>query len=165
MASSQDWNTIVFHKKPDPPAPTGKDKEKHISEALRTGSTSVVTVKKATGGTNKKPSSDPAHLRAIDDETEDFHIPKVSLSVGKKIQQARVAKGWTQKELAGKINEKAQVVNSYENGTAVPTPAVMTKLSRTLGVQLSERKKKPAAAAPKPASAAPKPAAQKPAAR
>ncbi len=34
-----------------------------------------------------------------------------------------------------------QVIQEYENGKAIPSPAVLSKLSRVLGVQLSVKKK------------------------
>ncbi len=34
-----------------------------------------------------------------------------------------------------------QVIQEYENGKAIPAPAVLSKLSRVLGVQLSVKKK------------------------
>ena len=52
------------------------------------------------------------------------------------LQQARVDKGWTQKELATKANEKPHVVNDYESGKAVPNQAIITKLERALSVKL-----------------------------
>ena len=37
------------------------------------------------------------------------------------------------------INEKPQIIQDYENGKAIPSPAVLSKLSRALGVQLSAK--------------------------
>ena len=34
-----------------------------------------------------------------------------------------------------------QIIQEYENGKAIPAPAVLSKLSRVLGVQLSVKKK------------------------
>ena len=48
----------------------------------------------------------------------------MSLSVGRLIQKGRQEKGFTQKELATKINEKPQVVNEYEAGKAIPNNQV-----------------------------------------
>jgi ribosome-binding protein aMBF1 (putative translation factor) len=42
----------------------------------------------------------------------------------------------TQKELATAINEKPQVVGEYESGKAIPNPAIISKLERSLGVKL-----------------------------
>jgi putative transcription factor len=59
------------------------------------------------------------------------------MSVSKAIQQARQAKGLTQKDLATKINEKPQVVNEYEGGKAMnPNQQILMKLERALGVKL-----------------------------
>lgn len=63
----------------------------------------------------------------------------------KQIQKARIAKGWTQSQLAQAINETPRVIQDYENGKAVPNPQVLNKMSRVLGTTLSN-KAKPAAA-------------------
>lgn len=65
----------------------------------------------------------------------------MSLDVCKIIQQARQAKGLSQKELATKINEKQQVVNEYESGKAIPNNQVMGKLERALGIKLRGKDK------------------------
>jgi len=52
------------------------------------------------------------------------------------MQQARVAKEWTQADLARQINEKQQVINEYEQGKAIPNQQVLAKLERALGVKL-----------------------------
>ena len=43
--------------------------------------------------------------------------------------------------LAQAINEKPQIVQEYESGKAIPSPAILSKLSRILGVPLSAKKK------------------------
>ena len=77
----------------------------------------------------------------------------VTLDFGRALQQARTAKGLTQKELATvsgcglfdlpmilyffaiqKINEKPQVVNEYESGKAIPNQTVISKMERALGM-------------------------------
>ena len=64
-------------------------------------------------------------------------MERVGLSVSKAIQQARQAKGFTQKDLATKINEKPTVVNEYESGRAPnPNQQILAKLERALGVKL-----------------------------
>ena len=82
----------------------------------------------------------------------------VSLDFSKVLQQARMAKGYTQKELATvclivyvcvsscgltkndphlvslqKVNEKPQVVNDYEAGRAIPNQQIISKLERAVG--------------------------------
>jgi putative transcription factor len=50
---------------------------------------------------------------------------------------ARIEKKLTQAQLGQLINEKPQVIQEYESGKAIPSPAILSKLSRVLGVQLS----------------------------
>lgn len=60
------------------------------------------------------------------------------------LQKARQAKGWTQTELAQKLNVKASVINEYESGRAIPQGQLIAQLNRTLGVVLPKiPKKKP----------------------
>uniref|UniRef100_A0A8D2MXP2 HTH cro/C1-type domain-containing protein n=1 Tax=Zonotrichia albicollis TaxID=44394 RepID=A0A8D2MXP2_ZONAL len=72
----------------------------------------------------------------LDRETEELHHDRVSLEVGKVIQQGRQSKGLTQKDLATKINEKPQVIADYESGRAIPNNQVMGKIERAIGLKL-----------------------------
>lgn len=49
-----------------------------------------------------------------------------------KLAQARQAVKWTQKDLAAKINEQVAVVQRLENGTELPSSAVLQKIKRVL---------------------------------
>ncbi len=60
---------------------------------------------------------------------------KVSKETGLTIQRARVAKQYTQKDLAG-LYTYQQIYLSYELGKSIPDPNVMQKLRRVLGVKL-----------------------------
>eukprot|EP00585_Thalassiosira_rotula_P013568 CAMPEP_0196131676 /NCGR_PEP_ID=MMETSP0910-20130528/1578_1 /TAXON_ID=49265 /ORGANISM="Thalassiosira rotula, Strain GSO102" /LENGTH=168 /DNA_ID=CAMNT_0041391163 /DNA_START=179 /DNA_END=685 /DNA_ORIENTATION=- len=77
------------------------------------------------------------------EESDDLKINKVDKNLSKAIQQARMAKKMTQKELATKINEKPQVVGEYENGKAVPNGQIISRMERILGVKLPRPGKKP----------------------
>eukprot|EP00300_Choanocystis_sp_HF-7_P036479 c5232_g1_i1.p2 GENE.c5232_g1_i1~~c5232_g1_i1.p2 ORF type:complete len:159 (-),score=40.58 c5232_g1_i1:141-566(-) len=131
-----DWRPVVLSKR-------GVKSKADMAAAERTGA--VVAVRK--GGSNTTATG--ADVRKVD-EAEDAHaIARVDVSIARKIQQARAAKGLTQKQLATSINEKANVVNDYESGRAVPNATILGKLERALGVQLrgGAKKKKKAAAA------------------
>ena len=67
---------------------------------------------------------------------------KVTLELRKSIQKARMDKGWKQKELAQKICVTSKVIQQYESGKAIPNGQILNKLSRVLGVRLSNKKKK-----------------------
>ncbi|PRP86943.1 putative transcription factor Mbf1 [Planoprotostelium fungivorum] len=127
------WDPVVIGKKTDKP----KTNEEALRAAAQQG-VAIETVKKYNAGTNK--AGGPANAAKLENETEELHVTRVSLSVSQKLQQARVAKGWTQKELATKINEKPQVVNEYESGKAIPSQQIMNKLERALGAKIRGKK-------------------------
>jgi len=74
--------------------------------------------------------------KKLDEATEAGTIATVDKSLSQAIIQARQTKKWTQKDLAAKIQEKPQVVASYEQGKAIPNPQIISKMERILGVKL-----------------------------
>jgi putative transcription factor len=88
----------------------------------------------------------------LDRETEELKHKKVSSSVGKTIAAGRTAKGWTMKEFATQCNEKPNVIQSYEQGKAVPDNAILGKMERKLGVKLRGKNIGDPLSAPKPAA-------------
>lgn len=75
--------------------------------------------------------------KKMDDETENVKHEQVGLSLGKKIQNARMAVGFkSQKDLAQAINVKSDVIMAYESGKAIPDNIIMQKLRRVLKTKL-----------------------------
>merc|ERR1712186_261133 len=107
---------------------------------MRRGGADIETRQKFSAGTNKKQATSKNTMK-LDQETEELHHNTVSLSVGRLIQKGRQDKQLTQKELATKINEKAQVINEYENGKAIPNNQVMGKIERAIGIKLRGKDK------------------------
>ena len=71
---------------------------------------------------------------------EDEEIPKqtfVGKDIGLKISQARLAKGYKQKDVAKYMNMDATLYQKYENGTAPRNGQILNKLGRYLGVKLT----------------------------
>ena len=63
--------------------------------------------------------------------------PVASMSyVGSRVRSFRIAKKMTQAQLAKTINELPKVVQSYENGKAIPNNQILGKIERALGVKL-----------------------------
>lgn len=62
---------------------------------------------------------------------------RIPTELKKRIMNARLEKKLTQAQLGQLINEKPQIIQEYESGKAIPSPAILSKLSRVLGVQLS----------------------------
>ena len=86
----------------------------------------------------KPPAPKPCHTPPKD-KVEEGPPKQASLELRKQIQNARVAKGMSQSQLAQLINEKPIVVQAYESGKVVPDCKVLQKLRKGLGVKLSSR--------------------------
>ncbi|XP_059485755.1 endothelial differentiation-related factor 1 [Neocloeon triangulifer] len=108
--------------------------EQAVNAARRQGA-SVDTTQKWGAATNKQHQT-TKNTAKLDRETEELKHEKISMDIGKLIQQGRLSKGWSQKELATKINEKPQVINDYEAGRAIPNQAILGKIERTIGLKL-----------------------------
>ncbi|XP_024617872.1 endothelial differentiation-related factor 1 [Neophocaena asiaeorientalis asiaeorientalis] len=119
------------------PAFAGECTREAILAAQRRGE-DVETSKKWAAGQNKQHSI-TKNTAKLDRETEELHHDRVTLEVGKVIQQGRQGKGLTQKDLATKINEKPQVIADYESGRAIPNNQVLGKIERAIGLKLRGR--------------------------
>ncbi|XP_062361755.1 endothelial differentiation-related factor 1 isoform X2 [Cinclus cinclus] len=114
MAES-DWDTVTVLRKKGPSAAQAKSKQA-ILAAQRRGE-DVETSKKWAAGQNKQHFI-TKNTAKLDRETEELHHDRVSLEVGKK------------------INEKPQVIADYESGRAIPNNQVMGKIERAIGLKL-----------------------------
>ena len=121
---------MVFHKKKGAKA---KSTDHAVANAHRSGG-GVSSSKKYNAGSNSQGAGLAMDSRKLDTD-EIVAPPTVTHDLKVAIQQARQKKGWSQKQLATAINEKQSVVQSYESGKAVPTPQVISKLERKLGLQ------------------------------
>jgi len=73
----------------------------------------------------------------------DEEAPKrLGVHAGHQIRDARMAKGWTMKQLAGACNVKKNVVVQYESGRAVLDPTILAKMKRVLGIRKIKKKPK-----------------------
>ena len=76
-------------------------------------------------------------------EGNDVDAPlKVSLDLKLAIQQARLSKQMTQKQLALLIGVTSQEITNYENGKAIPNNLFIAKLEKSLNCKLPRLKKK-----------------------
>jgi len=135
MEGSPDWDskTVIGFKAK---APKVARNTSDLNAARRAGAV-VATDKKTTAGTNKAhQGTDHQRIAKLDRENEVAPPPKVSASVGKAMQTARMELGLTQKDVAQKINEKPSILQDYESGKAIPNAQVLGKLERVLGVKL-----------------------------
>jgi len=131
----QDWTPVTLSK-------THKQKTAGMAsaQALAVGKASgVIEVEKKVAHATSATTG--LSLRKLEDSTEEFKHATVSASLSKAISQARQAKKMTQAQLATAINEKAQIIQEYECGKAIPNPAILNKLDRALGIHLPRGKK------------------------
>ncbi|XP_043575751.1 endothelial differentiation-related factor 1 homolog isoform X1 [Chiloscyllium plagiosum] len=96
MAES-DWDTVTVLRKKGPSAAQAKSKQA-VTLAQRRGE-DVETTKKWSAGQNKQHTI-TKNTAKLDRETEELHHERVSLTVGKLIQQGRQNLGMNQKDLA-----------------------------------------------------------------
>ncbi|XP_031551928.1 endothelial differentiation-related factor 1-like [Actinia tenebrosa] len=137
MAES-DWDSVTYLKKRTPRAAEMRSKQA-IASAQRHGQ-GVETTEKFFAGGNKQHSANKDTAK-LDRETEELHHERVALDVGKLIQQGRLGKKLTQKELATKINEKPNVIIEYEQGKAIPNNQILGKIERVIGIKLRGKDK------------------------
>ena len=112
--NNQDWDQVTFKKKL-----TKKEKE--------------TTKEKRFDGCKNTNRPNGMNMRKLDETTDAEAHKKVSHNLRMQIQQARLGKQMTQKELANRCNLDVKTIQQYESGTAIPNPAVLNKLRRVLG--------------------------------
>jgi len=135
MAQEQDWEPVVFKSKKPKNTPASVAKARQSGEQVETN-------KKFNAGGNKQHQTAVVARKledagSIDEDSEKMALKKISRDQAKAIQQARMEKKWTQKDLAREISERQSVVNEYEQGKAVPSQQVLRKMERKLGVKLT----------------------------
>jgi putative transcriptional regulator len=54
------------------------------------------------------------------------------------LREARIAKDWTQAELAEQIGVSRKTINTVENGIFVPSTILALKLAKKLGISVEE---------------------------
>lgn len=78
-----------------------------------------------------KRSSAPQPVVALDHDEKP--IEYFTIPMGKKIQSLRNEKGWTQEELAKKLNIQKKTINDIEQGKEKYSGPLVSKLKKVLG--------------------------------
>jgi len=101
--------------------------QKDINNEMRKGNVESEAKVKHTG---------KAGAWKIEEESENFRHNEITSDFKMALMQARTAKGWKQKDLAQQVQQPPAVIQSYENGTAIPDGQVINRLNRALGITL-----------------------------
>jgi ribosome-binding protein aMBF1 (putative translation factor) len=79
----------------------------------------------------------PGHKKYLNLISNEPEPPKrVSARLSMQIRNARLAKGWSQKDLASKCSLRVSVIADYESGKTIPVPKDLNILSKVLCVKL-----------------------------
>ncbi|MDD1719390.1 MAG: multiprotein bridging factor aMBF1 [Methanoregulaceae archaeon] len=84
----------------------------------------------------------------------DFIEGEIVDDYGERIRNARIARGWSQKDLALEMMERELLIKKIEKGELIPEDDVRRKIEKTLGITLiegaggQEERQKPGAVTP-----------------
>jgi putative transcription factor len=129
MNFTQDWTPYSWNKTNE--KRKDETKEQHINR-LKKVTGAVSTINK-TSGNKQTLSLDSSKLKKIENEEDTFVLPKVSLSMGKKIAKLRCEKKLSQKDLAFQLSLNVKIIQDYEASKAIPNPVIINKMERILG--------------------------------
>lgn len=93
---------------------------KPVSRVSQQGVKKVLIKKKQT----------PSKIEFVEELLDDYHII---------IKREREKRGWSQKDLAKKIQEKESLIRKIENAEITPEPEVIDKLERLFNIKLREK--------------------------
>lgn len=121
MNHHQDWETVVIRKK-------NEGKKDGTAQGAPKSTASVSTGQRKNQGT-------PAWKieKRVDGESGKV-IDTVGKETGAEITRARLAKKWTQKQLAVTVNMQEKYINEIERGVAVRNGPDLAKIRRVLGL-------------------------------
>ena len=127
MSVFQDWNDVSWDKRGE--RSKNESKTTFINNQMRkNNTTSQLKVVKP----NENKVSNVTNVKKIENEEETFKHQTVSLTVAKRIAQARCEKKLTQKDLANKLNLPLKIIQEYESSKAIPNHMILNKIEKIL---------------------------------
>ncbi|MEU1982528.1 MULTISPECIES: helix-turn-helix domain-containing protein [Nocardia] len=78
-----------------------------------------------------------AEVRATPEYQEAYRSAQIAYELGKKVREAREARGWTQAELARRAGMKQHAVSRFEAGDVVPTLTTLDRIASALESHLT----------------------------
>lgn len=120
MNNFQDWNPVILRNK-------NREKEDPILLKHR-NNVEIETIK-------KDKNKIDTNLRKLD-SNDIIIIDKIPLEICKKIQQGRLEKNLTRKELAQKLNIKENIITEIENGKYKYDKQLIRKIEKILNYKI-----------------------------
>ena len=117
--NNQDWNHVVWKKKPDP-------KLQPKTQVLSDKQKNIHTIKNTV-----------TQITTYDDnlqESDNIKPVIISKEFAAQIQQHRVLLKMSQSELANKLSIPVAIINSYENGTGIRNGTYISKIKKILKI-------------------------------
>jgi putative transcription factor len=114
--TSQDWNYVVWNKKPDPKL---TPKTTVLSSKQKNMNTTTNTVKKINDDTL---------------ELDNIMPVIVDKSFSKQIQERRLLKKLSQADLAKQLSIPVSIIKDYENGTGIQNGTFVSKIKKYLDI-------------------------------
>ena len=78
-----------------------------------------------------------AKLSSLTDNTDGGSHDTVGKQLGGEIMTARIARKWTQADLAKNISLDVHIIKNYENGTAIRNNAIIQKIQSALRIKFN----------------------------
>ena len=130
--SHQDWAPQAVT-----PSVAARPKASHsssdINRARQTGQNVEVSRRDTS---NQHKQNEYRHVQKIANDEDNFVHQTVDRSVAVNLRRARALKEMTAQQLAMAINEKVAVIQSYENGSAIPSGTIIARMERALGLKV-----------------------------
>ncbi len=127
----QDWNQVVFRKRPAAAATAD-------AAALRAAQRAGATESVARTGSGREASDRARKLEAAIDGDGRAKIPLnvLPLAARQELLRARTGRGMSQQELARSMNLPTSIVADIEAGKPIQDHTVLAKINRVLGTKV-----------------------------
>lgn len=76
-------------------------------------------------------------VRATPEYQAAYRAARIAYELGKKVREAREARGWTQAELAERAGMKQHAISRFEAGDVVPTLTTLDRIAAALESHLT----------------------------
>lgn len=145
--TKMEWTEVTAPKKKQSKKPKNQDDDSYHYGGYQGGHLKAGAVQgnAISSGKGSKPAEHHASIVAdadyLRDENEEIKYETYSHECAIAVQNARMAKDWSQAELAKKVNEKTGAIVDLENGSGKYNADLVNRCERVLGVKIPRGRK------------------------